>query len=94
MGQRLIDSDLFIFFGKSRQKIKIICYGGTGGVLINKRLERGRFMNLFDLEEKEIKTEELDVLLRGGIVRRPIFGKMPLTKLPFGNHFTTHNATT
>ena len=94
MGQRLIDGDLFIFLGRSRQKIKMICYDGTGVVLINKRLERGRFMSLFDLEEKEITTEELDVLLRGGVVRRPVFGKMPLTNLPIGNQFTNHHAPT
>jgi hypothetical protein len=46
-------------------------------VLINKRLERGQFMNLSDLEESEITTDELDQLLRGGVVRRPQFGRMP-----------------
>ena len=88
MGARLVDGDLFVFFGRSRTKVKMICYDGTGVVLINKRLERGRFMSLFDLEEKEITTDELDVLLRGGIVRRPVFGQIPLTRLPQGvNHF-------
>jgi len=73
MKARLIDGDLFVFFGRNRRKVKLLCFDGTGVVLINKRLERGRFMDLFDLEEKEITTEELDQLLRGGIVRRPIF---------------------
>jgi transposase len=87
MGASLIDGDLFVFFGRNRKKVKLICYDGTGVVLINKRLERGRFMNLFDLEEREITVDELDILLRGGIVRRPVFGKMPLTRLPRGiNH--------
>ncbi len=85
MGFKLVDGDLFVFFGKNRRKVKLICYDGTGVVLINKRLERGMFMNLFDLEHREITTEELDQLLRGGVVRRAIFGKMPLTKLPRGN---------
>jgi len=40
MGQRLVDGDLFLFFGRSRKKLKMICYDGTGVVLINKRLER------------------------------------------------------
>lgn len=84
MGARLIDGDLFVFFGRNRNKVKLICYDGTGVVLVNKRLERGRFMNLFDLEEREITVDELDILLRGGIVRRPVFGKMPLTRLPRG----------
>jgi transposase len=85
MGAKLVDGDLFVFFGKNRRKVKMICYDGTGVVLINKRLERGRFMNLFDLEHREITSEELDCLLRGGVVRRPIFGKIPLTNLSIGN---------
>jgi transposase len=85
LGAKLVDGDLFVFFGKNRRKVKMICYDGTGVVLINKRLERGKFMNLFDLDHREITTEELDCLLRGGVVRRPIFGQIPLTKLPLGN---------
>lgn len=84
MDARLVDGDLFVFFGRSRTKVKMICYDGTGVVLINKRLERGRFMNLADLDEREVTQEELDILLRGGIVRRPKFGQMPLTKLSRG----------
>lgn len=92
MKSRLVDGDLFLFLGKSRKKLKAICYDGTGVVLISKRLERGRFMSLLDLEEREITVEELDVLLRGGIIRRAVFGKMPqslLTDLPQGvqNYF-------
>jgi len=88
MGQRLVDGDLFLFFGRSRKKLKMICYDGTGVVLINKRLERGQFMNLFDLEEKEITLSELEILFHGGVVRRPMFGKIPLTTLARGNQFT------
>lgn len=88
MNAKLVDGDLFVFFGRSRRKLKMICYDGTGVVLINKRLERGQFMNLFDLEEKEITTDELQTLLHGGVVRRPVFGKIPLTTLPHGNQFT------
>jgi hypothetical protein len=78
---------LFLFFGKSKKKMKAICYDGTGLLLIAKRMERGRFMNLSELEEKEITTEELDSLLRGGIIRRPVFGRMPqsLTNLPISD---------
>ena len=88
MQAKLVDGDLFVFFGRSRRKLKMICYDGTGEVLINKRLERGQFMNIFDLEEKEITTDELGILLHGGVVRRPVFGKIPLTTLPHGNQFT------
>lgn len=94
MGALIVDGDLFVFFGRSRTKVKLICYDGTGVVLINKRLERGKFMNLMDLEEKEITTEELDTLLRGGIVRRPVFGKIPLTNLPRGINDLARNGAT
>ena len=85
MNSRLVDGDLFIFFGKNRRKVKMIFYDGTGVVLINKRLERGRFMNVLDLEHREITVEEFDQLFRGGVVRRPVFGKTPLTKMSFEN---------
>lgn len=92
---KLVDGDLFVFFGKSRKKVKLICYDGTGVVLINKRLERGTFMNLMDLEEREITTDELDQLLRGGVVRRPRFGRMPkaLTDLPFDSQINVNAPT-
>jgi transposase len=92
LSAKLVDGDLFIFFGKDRRKVKMICYDGTGVVLINKRLERGRFMSLLDLEHREITTQELDSLLHGGVVRRPIFGQMPLTKLPRGNQLDPYGA--
>jgi transposase len=87
MNAKLVDGDLFLFFGRSKKRLKAICYDGTGVVLIAKRIERGRFMSLHDLEEKQITHDELDQLLRGGIVRRPVFGRMPqeLTKLPTGD---------
>ncbi len=80
IGAKIVDGDLYLFLGKNRKRLKAICYDGTGLVLITKRMERGRFMSLEDLEEKEITVEELDWLLRGSIVRRPKFGVLPLTK--------------
>jgi transposase len=80
IGAKIVDGYLYLFLGKNRKRLKAICYDGTGLVLITKRMERGRFMSLEDLEEKEITVEELDWLLRGSIVRRPKFGVLPLTK--------------
>lgn len=93
MKASVVDGDLFIFFGRNRKRLKAICYDGTGLILITKRMERGRFMSLEDLEENEITNEELDWLLRGSIVRRPKFGSMPLTKLPVGKYFITDGPT-
>lgn len=85
LNRDLVDGDLFLFLGNNRKRLKAICYDGTGLVLIAKRMERGRFMRLEELEEKEITTEELDWLMRGSIVRRAKFGVIPGT---VGGHGT------
>lgn len=74
MSRELADGDLFLFLGNNRKRLKAICYDGTGLLLIAKRMERGRFMRLEDLEEQEITAEELDWLLRGSTIRRAKFG--------------------
>lgn len=81
---KLVDGDLFLFLGKDRKRLKAICYDGTGTLMIAKKMDRGRFMNLEELEEKEISVEELDWLLRGSTIRRPKFGSVPKTPLPKG----------
>jgi len=78
MRASLADGDLFLFLGKNRKKLKALCYDGTGLLLISKRMERGQFMSVLDLEEKEITCDELDWLLRGSVIRRAKFGKIPV----------------
>lgn len=77
MGAKILDGDFFVFLGRHRKKLKALFYDGTGLVLLNKRMERGRFMALEDLETSEITTEELDWLLRGSTIRRAVFGRIP-----------------
>lgn len=76
----LLEGDLFLFVGKTRKLLKAICYDGTGLLLFSKRLERGKFMKLEQLEDKVITVEELDVFLRGSQIRRQKFGVEALTK--------------
>jgi len=83
--KELVDGDIFLFLGKNRKKLKAICYDGTGLLLIAKRMERGRFMALEDLEDREITTEELDYLMRGSTIRRAKFGDIPQARLPVGS---------
>jgi transposase len=83
--KELVDGDIFLFLGKNRKKLKAICYDGTGLLLIAKRMERGRFMALEDLEDREITTEELDYLMRGSTIRRAKFGAIPQARLPVGS---------
>ena len=43
LGRPLLDGDVFIFFGKTRQMVKLLCWDGDGFLLYHKRLERGTF---------------------------------------------------
>ena len=79
MRQKLVEGDLFVFLGKNRKRLKALCYDGTGLLLLSKRLERGRFMAVLDLEDFELTVEELNLLLSGGFIRRKIFGEKALT---------------
>ena len=81
MNAEMVNGDLFLFLGNNRKRLKAICYDGTGLLLIAKRMERGRFMCLEDLEDREITVEELDWLLRGSTIRRAKFGSMPNNSL-------------
>ena len=78
---KIVDGDLFLFIGKTRKRIKGICYDGTGLILIAKKLEQGKFMKVEDLEHEEITVEELDWLMCGSVVRRRKFGTDALTKI-------------
>lgn len=79
MKQKLVEGDLFLFLGKNRKRLKAICYDGTGLLLISKRLERGRFMSLEEIEEHELTVEELNIILCGAVIRRKYFGEKALT---------------
>lgn len=43
-----INEDIFIFFNRARDKIKILAWHGNGFVLLYKRLEQGRFKKSTD----------------------------------------------
>ena len=77
---KIVNGDLFLFIGKTRKRIKGICYDGTGLILIAKKLETGKFMRVDDLENEELTVEELDWLMCGSIVRKRKFGEEALTK--------------
>lgn len=46
MGQSIEDGDLFLFFNRRRNRLKVLFYTGDGTVLLYKRLERGTFETL------------------------------------------------
>jgi transposase len=59
--------NLFIFFNKSRDKVKIIWWDTNGFILHYKRLEKGRFVlpKLGGIDKLEISQTQLHGLLAG-----------------------------
>lgn len=79
MKLNLLEGDLFVFIGKNRKLLKALCFDGTGLLLMGKRLTQGRFMGLEQLESFALSDEELDLLVRGNVIRRSKFGEEALT---------------
>lgn len=64
---------VYLFFGKNRKRIKVLCYDGSGLLLIAKRIERGRFMLHSELlGRSEINLSELKLILHGSLIRTPV----------------------
>ena len=64
----LLNGDVFIFFGKSRQMVKLLCWDGDGFLLYQKRLERGTFeLPRFKSDRKAIEMpyRTLSAIMRG-----------------------------
>jgi transposase len=62
------DGHLFVFVGKSKDKVKILFWDRSGFVLYMKRLERGRFqLPVVDARRKQVDMEpaQLAMLLDG-----------------------------
>ena len=82
------DGHLFVFVGKSKDKVKILFWDRSGFVLYLKRLEKGRFqLPLVDAKRQHVEMEpaQLAMLLDGieyGRVRRPEHWQPPSQKDP------------
>ena len=66
--QPLLGGDVFIFFGKSRQMVKLLCWDGDGFLLYQKRLEKGTFeLPRFKPGQKavEMPYRTLSAIMRG-----------------------------
>jgi len=63
---------VYLFFGKNRRRLKAIFYDGTGLVLVAKRMERGHFMSIRELEKSEITLSDLRLIFHGSVIRRPV----------------------
>lgn len=83
MRAQMDQGHVYLFFGKNRRRLKVLCYDGTGLVLIAKRIERGGFMQLSDLMARsEITIPELKQIFHGSHLRMPIVDRSqkPLTQ--------------
>ena len=66
--QPVLSGDVFIFFGKRRQMVKLLCWDGDGFLLYQKRLEKGTFeLPLFKSGQKaaEMPYRTLSAIMRG-----------------------------
>ena len=64
----LLSGDVFIFFGKSRQMVKLLCWDGDGFLLYQKRLEKGTFeLPMFKPVQKalEMPYRTFSAIMRG-----------------------------
>lgn len=70
LGQQIEDGDLFLFFNRRRDRLKVLFFTGDGTVILYKRLERGTFETLRSREEQTpncltLSLEDLRLLLEG-----------------------------
>ena len=64
----LLNGDVFIFFGKNLQMVKLLCWDGDGFLLYQKRLEKGTFeLPRFRPDQKaaEMPYRTLSAIMRG-----------------------------
>jgi transposase len=74
---------VYLFFGKNRKRMKLLVYDGTGLVLIAKRMERGNFMSHTELLGRaEISQQELQLILHGSVIRKPIVDRSMVASMP------------
>lgn len=68
-GRRLEGGDLFLFFNRRRDRLKVLYFTGDGTVILYKRLERGTFEPLGGVATEQglltLRSEELALLLDG-----------------------------
>lgn len=75
LGQQIEDGDLFLFFNRRRDRLKVLFFTGDGTVILYKHLEQGTFETLRSVDDKTsepsqkncltLSTEELRLLLEG-----------------------------
>ena len=78
LGREPLSGDLYVYVSRNRKRTKVLLWDGTGLCLYAKRLERGKFANLWsgpDKREIELSTAELQLFLEGSL----LVGKVPVS---------------
>jgi len=68
LGQKIEDGNLFLFFNRRRDRLKVLFFTGDGTVILYKHLERGTFEALHPEKKQAYLTlsiDELRLLLEG-----------------------------
>lgn len=75
LGQQIENGDLFLFFNRRRDRLKVLFFTGDGTVILYKHLERGTFEALRSVDDKTpassakncltLSGDELRLLLEG-----------------------------
>ncbi len=74
---------VYFFFGKNRKRIKLLVFDGSGLVLISKRMERGKFMDLSEmLGRSEISLEELKLIIHGSVIKKAVVDRSMVASTP------------
>ena len=82
MGREVLSGELFLFVNRTRTRVKVLFWDGTGLCVLAKRLEKGRFAAPWNREGEgplKMTTTELTLLLEGSI----LISKMPLSPEPY-----------
>ena len=62
LGQQIESGDLFLFFNRRRNRLKVLFFTGDGTVILYKHLERGTFEALRPVDDKTAETSAQDCL--------------------------------
>ncbi len=85
LGRDVLTGDLFLFLGRDCRRAKVLFFDGTGLCLLHKRLERGRFVCLWKVQQGGalcLSTTELQLFLEGCA----LVGTVPLSPSPLTAH--------
>lgn len=80
-----LSGDVFIFFSKQCNKIKLLCWQNDGFVIYSKRLEKGTF-ELPKNTSNEITAHQLQFILDG------IYLSSIKKRMRYEHHFVSNNA--